>query len=531
MIEPSTVLLTKRLGQLARDYPDRTFLRFVGSNAPADETYGDTHARMSRWAGMVRELGVKPGEYVGTMLSSPRDCMHSWFGINAARCIEVPIHGEYRGSYLTHVLNTTGVRVVIVEAKFAERFLEVAEQLPNLSRVVIVGGIPGGFELPWPVDDATALLERAPLLDESEQLKDQDTCTILFTSGTTGLSKAVLVSYAHLRATYEGAWPVGDLNSEDRYYSMLPFNHVAAKVGVGATLDAAGQLVLRDRYSTSEFWNDVRSSGATCVCLMGSMAGFLLSAPNAEDDRGHSLKKALVLPLSSNINEFRQRFGVNVRTVYNQTETGSPLRLGYDLKDHRVTGRPRPGIQCRIVDENDYDVPVGTVGELLIRSDEPWSMMAGYLGMPEATVEKWRNLWLHTGDAFKMDEDGNYYFVDRLKDAIRRRGENISSVELEASVNRHPSVLECAAVGVQSEFDEEEVKIVVVPLPGKTIDAFELCTFLKNEVPRFMVPRYIEFVAELPRTPTEKIQKARLREAGVGPNTVDTMIDGRHLPD
>ena len=259
---------------------------------------------------------------------------------------------------------------------------------------------------------------------------------------------------------------------------------------------------------------------------MGSMTGFLMGEPERDDDREHTLRKALVIPLPVHLNEFRERFGVAVRTVYNQTEISSPIQSdGYETHDYRVAGRPRPGVQCRIVDENDADVPPGEIGELVVRSDEPWSMMAGYLGMPEKTVEAWRNQWMHTGDAFRRDSDGNYYFLDRLKDTIRRRGENISSVELEGSVCEHPDVLECAAVGVPSEFDEEEVKIVVVPYEGRTIAPEELVEFLRVRVPRFMVPRYVELVAELPRTPTQKIRKTQLRAAGVTAATWDGQAD------
>jgi len=516
---------SQRLALLATEAPDRPFLRVLGDE-PRSETYGETHASASRWAGTLRQLGVEPGESVATMLSDPRLCLHSWFGINAARCVEVPIHTEYRGTYLAHVLNTTGARVAIVAARFLERFAEIAGTVPALQQLVVVGEAEDELALPWSTSRIEECLATASPLDESHRLADRDICTVLFTSGTTGASKAVLVPFAHLRGTVEGAWPPGDLGPDDRYYSMLPLHHMAAKVAVGAMLQVGGQLVLRERFRTSAFWHDVRESGETCVCLMGSMTGFLMGEPERDDDREHTLRKALVIPLPVHLNEFRERFGVAVRTVYNQTEISSPIQSdGYETHDYRVAGRPRPGVQCRIVDENDADVPPGEIGELVVRSDEPWSMMAGYLGMPEKTVEAWRNQWMHTGDAFRRDSDGNYYFLDRLKDTIRRRGENISSVELEGSVCEHPDVLECAAVGVPSEFDEEEVKIVVVPYEGRTIAPEELVEFLRVRVPRFMVPRYVELVAELPRTPTQKIRKTQLRAAGVTAATWDGQAD------
>jgi crotonobetaine/carnitine-CoA ligase len=507
--------LSGRLADLATTSPERTFLRFVDVEDSPSETYGETYEAVTRWAGMVRGLGVAPGEFVATMLSEPRACLHSWFGINAARAAEVPIHTDYRGDYLAHVLNTTAARVAIVAASYLERFEEIADQVPSLERVAVVGPEPA-VRLPWPVATSAELLATAPALDESALLRDGDVCSVLFTSGTTGASKGVLVPFAHLRATVEGAWPAGDLGAEDRYYSMLPLHHVGGKVAVGAMLQAGGQLVLRERFKTTAFWSDVRGAGATCVCLTGSMTGFLLGEPASPGDTEHQLRKALILPLPRHLDEFRDRFGVEVRTVYNQTEISSPIRSdGYDTRDYRLSGRPRPGAECRIVDENDDEVTQGEIGELVVRTDEPWTMMAGYLGMPEKTTEAWRNLWLHTGDAFRQDDGGNFQFVDRLNDTIRRRGENISSVELEASTCGFPAVAECAAVGVKAEFDEEEVKVCVVPKPGMTVDPAELVEFLEGRVPRFMVPRYVEVLGELPRTPTQKIRKAELRRSGI----------------
>jgi crotonobetaine/carnitine-CoA ligase len=206
----------------------------------------------------------------------------------------------------------------------------------------------------------------------------------------------------------------------------------------------------------------------------------------------------------------------------------SPLTSGgWEVANSATCGRPRDGYECRIVDDLDRDVPAGAVGELVVRPTEPWTIMAGYWGMPEKTVEAWRNLWFHTGDAARSDAEGNYYFVDRIKDSIRRRGENISSLEVEHEVGRHPDVLEVAAVGVPSEWGEEEVKIVVVTKPGRTVTEAALATFLEPLLPRYMLPRYIELVDALPKTPTEKVEKRTLRAAGVTATTWDRLPSER----
>ena len=210
--------------------------------------------------------------------------------------------------------------------------------------------------------------------------------------------------------------------------------------------------------------------------------------------------------------------------MFNMTEISSPIKAGFDDIEEMPTtscGKVRSGYQCRVVDEHDIEVPRGQLGELIVRSDEPWVMNAGYFNMPEKTAEAWRNGWFHTGDGFIQDSEGWFHFVDRQKDAIRRRGENISSMEVEAQVNTHPAVLESAAVAVPSEWGEDEVKIVVVLKPGETIDASTMHAYLSGIMPRFMVPRFIEFAAALPKTPTEKVRKVALREAGITPETWD----------
>jgi crotonobetaine/carnitine-CoA ligase len=223
------------------------------------------------------------------------------------------------------------------------------------------------------------------------------------------------------------------------------------------------------------------------------------------------MQRMLMVPLVDGIDDFRRRFDVRVCTCYGSTEVNVPIISGYDVSEAGMAGRAVKGFELRIVDDEDREVPVGEVGELAVRSAEPWILATEYHRNPEASVRLFRNLWLHTGDAFKRDEEGNYYFVDRIKDYIRRRGENISSFEVEREVNMHPAVLESAAVAVRSAATEDDLKVVVVAKPGRSIDAGELREFLRGRVPRFMVPDIVEVAAELPKTPTGKIQKHLLR--------------------
>jgi crotonobetaine/carnitine-CoA ligase len=219
---------------------------------------------------------------------------------------------------------------------------------------------------------------------------------------------------------------------------------------------------------------------------------------------------------------FEQRFGLKMRTNFGMTEVGWPIVTGDRVDDHRSCGRARAGYDLRIVDEHDAPVPAGAIGELLIRSDDPWVMNQGYLNRPAETIRAWRNGWFHTGDAFRRDEDGNYFFIDRIRDTIRRRSENISSFDVESFVLAHPDVLECAAIGQPSDFGEEEIKVFVVAVDGRELSASGLHGWLKEKMPPFMVPRYIEFLDELPKTVTSKVRKVELRALSNSVRTWDS---------
>jgi crotonobetaine/carnitine-CoA ligase len=264
------------------------------------------------------------------------------------------------------------------------------------------------------------------------------------------------------------------------------------------------------------------------------MAPFLLMQPEAPDDADTPLRHVMMGPLVPQVDEFKARFGVEVGTGYGMTEIGAPfVSDGYTLANPQSCGRLHrgwAGYDVRIVDEHDQPVATGDVGELIVRTDEPWVLNSGYYGMPEATATAWRNGWFHTGDAFKCDEAGNYYFVDRIKDAIRRRGENISSFEVEALVNQHPEVAETAAIGVPSEFTEDDVKVCVIRVAASELSAQDLITWLAPRMPKFMVPRYVEFVDALPKTDaTFRTQKVKLRTDALNDNTWDRDASGLRI--
>jgi crotonobetaine/carnitine-CoA ligase len=295
----------------------------------------------------------------------------------------------------------------------------------------------------------------------------------------------------------------------------LPLAHVSGILPCVLMLALGGSIAVVERFQTDRFWEQIRRCQATFVILLGAMAKFLLSQPASAQERGGPLTKMLLLPFDMPIEPMRERWGVDVYTSFNMTEVCCPIMSAPNPTALGSCGRLRPGIEARIADPEDFEVADGTVGELLLRTDQPWSFSHGYHEDPAATARAWRNGWFHTGDAFRRDAEGNFYFVDRLKDTIRRRGENISSFEVEAELLAFPAVQEAAVVAVPSELGEDEVMAVLTAKPGQGVDPAELIHFLVPRLPYFMIPRYVRVEPELPKTPTLKIEKHLLRQQGL----------------
>jgi crotonobetaine/carnitine-CoA ligase len=347
---------------------------------------------------------------------------------------------------------------------------------------------------------------------------------IIFTSGTTGPSKAVLSSYVQ---TYAMGYEANDyLGESDRILVQLPLFHVGGTLFVMITATTGGSCVIDDSFSTDKFWPTVRRHSITACCFVGAMTPFLLKRPPSNQDLDHSLRKVVTIPWNEDSLAVAERYGFEMRTAFNMTEISAPIVSGVNPPALGTAGKKRDGVDVRVVDENDCEVAPGVVGELIVRTDRPWSMNHGYYKNPEATAAAWRNGWFHTGDAFRYDEEGNFFFVDRIKDAIRRRGENISSFEVESEVTLFPAVAEAAAIPVPSEHSEDEVMVVVAPAPGQEIDPRALFDFLEPRMAHFMLPRYIRIMDGLPKTPTQKIQKNLLRDDGITKDTWDREAHG-----
>ncbi|MGA8115527.1 MAG: AMP-binding protein [Actinocatenispora sp.] len=498
------------LSRQAQSHRSEPFLKF----REGEVSYGEVDVMANRMAQGLIAQGIGKGDHVAVMLPNSADFVYVIFALARLGAVAVPVNTNHRGEVFRHVLASSHASTLIIDTRYLDRLPPISARLPRLGRIIVR---TEGTEPPPPI--GKTLLPLSSLLSYGDEAPRVDVVfsdlqAIMFTSGTTGPSKGAMCSHAlALTCAYDS------LNYLDRWgktiYCPLPLFHAAGLWdGMMSALLSGGALAVVEKFSASRFWDDVRHFDARVAMSVFSMIPILLNQPPTPRDRDHPLemfymgKSALDAPL-------RERFGVRSVETYTSTEagiaTGSPFgewRVGSCGTAHEER------FQVAVVDDQDRELGPGQPGELVLRPRQPYVLTTGYYGAPEATAECFRNMWFHTGDRVWRDEDGYYYFLDRMKDAIRRRGENISAFDLECEINTHPAVLECAAIGIPSELEDEDVKIAVVLRPGSLLQAPELLAFCVERLPRFMVPRYVEFVDELPRTPTDKVAKYRLRAEG-----------------
>lgn len=511
-------LLPQLIAQRAQESPDRVYIEAVDGGSL---TFGQLHESAMSWGAAYRRAGVERGDRVLTMLPLGLDFFASAIGLAWVLGVEAPINVEYRGRLLLHAVRISQPQVIVVAHEYVSRFDEIADQLDVRPLLVIVGGDEEPRRCHYPIASKERFLAGASSLIDPSGPNLWDCASVMYTSGTTGPSKGVMMPWGQLYEIATRPYPENDFDENDCYYLPSVTYHMSAK---GAAFTMAlfnGRLVIRDRFSVTQFFDDIARYRCTIASLFGAAPQMLCSADPRPNDASTPLRYVLMSPALADVDGFMDRFGLVATTGYGMTETGPIIGGPVSNATYQSCGRLRPGYQVRLVDEHDYEVPEGQIGELVVRSDAPWTLNQGYFGMPAESAAAWRNGWFHTGDAMRRDSNGDFYFVDRLKDSIRRRGENISSFEVEAIVNSHPDIAESAAIAVPSDLGEDDVKIVVVRKPDAALTASELIDYLVPKTPRFMMPRYIEFVDELPKTPTDRVQKAILRAAGITPCTWD----------
>ena len=461
-------------------------------------TYAQLHGRVRQAAAGLQQQGVRQGEHVLCWLPNGPETVVLWFALNYIGAVYVPLNTGFRGEILGHAVRTAGARLMVAHTQLLDR-LDGLDTRP-LATILDTDGAQAIFK---------ARGEPQPL---ARPIQPWDLQTIVYTSGTTGPSKAAMSTYLHLHQSGSAFY---FLNESDRGITASPLFHQAGIGGVYRMFIRGASIAVVESFRTGQFWDDVRATGATFLSLVGAMTRFLLSEPPSPRDRDHTLRCAVMVPLTEDAPAFKERFGTDIYTAFNMTEVSCPLFSGPNPVKIATCGRPRDGIEARVVDENDCEVPAGATGELVLRSDMPWAFSHGYYRAPEATAAAWRNGWFHTGDAFAIDNEGDYLFVDRLKDAIRRRGENVSSFEVEREVMAFPGIREAAVVAVPSDYAEDEIMVVIAAADGQSIDPAALVAFLVPRMPHFMVPRFVLALDELPKTPTQKVQKHLLRERGI----------------
>lgn len=510
------------LDDFAAAQPDAVYAVFEDGG---QWTYAALRDLVVRKAAGLQALGVARGDHVAVWLPSGREALITFYAINYLGAVFVPFNTAYRGAILEHVLANSDARLLVAHGGLLDRLAEI--DTAAVETIVTLGEGPaiGGFALH---DLAAVTGEEADLIPLGQPIEPWDIQSVIYTSGTTGPSKGVLSSYLHL---YTNAGPESwhFVTGADRFLVNMPVFHIGGLGIPFVMLARGGSIALMENFSTDTFWDFVRRTECTVIFLLGVMATFLIKRPPEAGDRDHMVSKAFMVPLTEAAGPFQQRFGIDVFTIFNMTEVSSPIVSEANPAKPGTCGKVRVGADVRLVDANDCEVPMGSVGEMIVRTDRPWAMNSGYHKNPEATARVWRNGWFHTGDAFRCDAEGYFYFVDRVKDAIRRRGENISSFEVESDVTAYPDVREAAVIGVPSAYSEDEVMAVIAPVPGAVIDPVALVEFLAARMPYFMVPRYIRILPELPKTPTAKVMKAQLRAEGITTETWDREAAGIRL--
>jgi len=510
---------------------ERVLARCPDEVAQADEagsvTFAQSYQRSLRLAAGFGAHGVGHQEPAALLCDNSLDAVHAWSGLGLGGMVEVPVNTAYKGDFLTHVLNDSGAGLIVIEDHYAGRLAEVAQDLTALRTVVVRGDASaavaelGGRFRVLPLGELQSHGTAAPAPGDAGELM-----AYMYTSGTTGRSKGVLISHAHAY-TYGSREHQARPRAGDRILVTLPIFHLAGQwYGVYQGIIHGLFCYVAAGFSVSRFWDTVRAQDITVTVMLGAVAELLQQQPPRPDDADNPLEFAAMAPLPSDVRGFCRRFGLQGAAVYGMSEIGAVLDGPPETVVGGEAGFPRQEYELRVVDCSGADVAAGEIGELWVRPADPRLVMRGYHNLPVQTAQTLVDGWVHTGDAFRVDADGRFYFADRMKDALRRRGENISSFEVERVINSHPAVFESAVVGVPSDLTEDEIKAVVVLRSGCEADPLELTEFLVGKLPYFMVPRYLEFAAELPKTPTQKVHKHLLRKTGAGPDVWDREAAG-----
>jgi len=508
--------------------PDGPYLDFEGVEYSARRMDEESN----RLAHALAGFGVQRGDRVASLLENVPEQVVTFFAAVKLGAIAVPINTAYKGEFLRHQLADSGSVVIVVQSELAARVQDVAgPDLPELRHCIVVGaddqGIAGIGVHEW-----ARLLEGAPAAAVPDPgVRPSDLACFIYTAGTTGPSKGCMLPHNYVVSLADQIARAWGRRADDVVLTPLPLFHFnAISVCVVGTLLVGGRSSIARKFSVSRFWPEVQRTGATMLSMLGSLAILIANAEDHPEQAGHTLRLCAAAPMPPDVDRiWRERFGcATFSGGYGLTEASliSMLPAGETNKPG-AAGKPNDHeFEVTLVGDDEQPVPVGEIGEILCRPRGPNFMFAGYWRRPEATLDVFRNLWFHTGDLGRLDDDGFLFFVDRKKDYLRRRGENISSFEMEKTFYGHPAIKDVAVHSVPSEIGEDDVKVTAVLQPDATLTEEELCRWAVDKVPYFAVPRYIEFRADLPRNPVGRVLKYELRDDGVTVSTWDREASG-----
>ena len=526
--DPHLWVLPAVIEEQANRNGDQPFVSMVGGESMSYRQLRDAAAQV---AGMLAGLGVAPGCRAALMLPNGLDFLRAWAGVSRLGGTTVLLNTELTGTFLAHPIADSQPDILIIDAAYLPSLEEIRPALPLIKHILVVG------KAGTAAMSGTGLLDferwrTAPPID-APMPRPSDLACIMYTSGTTGAPKGVLMPHGHCFLFGLGVVDNLGVDAGDHYYVCLPLTHAnGLLMQLGAVLIAGARATVRARFSASSWLHDIRQCGATLTNTLGAISAFVIAQAPGGQDRDHQLRALLSAPNHPDHDRaWRERFGIaDVVGGYGMTETNIPL--------YGRLGELRPGTCGRAYDkyfeveirdaDTDFPLACGEVGEIMVRPRVAQGFMAGYFGLPAKTVEAWRNLWFHTGDAGRMDRDGYITFIDRIKDCIRRRGENISATDIEASFLDLQGIQEIAAFAVPSSIEggEDEIMLAVVLQAGADVSAQEIAEHARRKMPKFAQPRYMEFMSGLPKTASEKVRKTELKLAGVTERTIDLQAVG-----
>jgi len=501
------------LEKQSEEFAEKNFILFRGQKIK----YQEINLLSNRFAHAFHSLGIRARDNVAVMLPNSPEWISCWFGLSKIGAVLVAFNTQWKAESITHALMQTDVKAILIGEEFLAEFLK-AKKPAGL--ITILDSKNSSLNLTEGFIPLSTLLYQTSSENPTwEGPAGYDPLIITFTSGTTGFPKAVVNPHHAYIVAAEDLVDYVELTSADIIYTFLPLYHANPQVYCVLTaLTCGGTIALAERFSASRFWTDIIFYQATAFSYVGGVLPILLHQPKKPEEKLSSAKKCFGGGAPLDIHEATTcRFGLQVCELYGMSETGTwnTINRPSEIKIGSV-GKVRRGFDVRIFDEYDHELPAGKIGEIVIRPLQPFIMFLGYYKMPEETLSSYRNLWFHTGDLGMMDAEGFFYFCGRKKEIIRRGGENISPLEIERVLNNHPAVAETAAVGVPDPILGEEIKVYIVLKEGKTVKPEELIQISQEKLPPFMIPRYVEFISELPKTPSEKVQKLVLKNKGVG---------------